>query len=419
MDLTFEQYTLSNGIRVVVKENHHASSVVVRGFLHAGANQDPVDKLGLASFTTDMMRRGTTKRTFAEINAAIEAVAGTVYVNSSRHLLGFGGKSLSEDFDLLTELFTDNMLYPTFPETEIKRMRGQIITELKELHDDPRSLARLYLRQLMYPADHPYSRPIVGSMDTVPHLTQADLRDFYHSLHPQNGVVVVVGDVTGPMVRDRFEATLGTWSPTLGTSPADLPVVPPLTEAKRTLHLMPNKAQVDVVFGWHGPLRQSDDFYAAYVANTILGQLGLGGRIGQTVREKEGMAYYARTSLQSGLGPGPWYIYAGVNPAVADRAIDLMLDEVRRFRAEPVSEQELSDTQSYLTGVLPLQLETNEGVAGTLLEMQIYGLPDDFIARYPDIVNSLTRDDIQQAVQTYLNEDIYALSIAGPYKDAA
>jgi zinc protease len=183
----------------------------------------------------------------------------------------------------------------------------------------------------------------------------------------------------------------------------------------RFVHPMPNKSQADLVLGTIGPRRQDADFYAAEVGDTILGQLGLGGRIGLSVRDNAGMAYYARTNLSGNLGPSPWSAYAGVNPAGVDKAIELILAEIRRFREELVADQELVDAKAYLTGTLPLQLETNEGVASMLLEMQLYQLGDDFIARYPELINAVTKQEIRAAAQKYLSDEHYALAIAGPY----
>ena len=225
----------------------------------------------------------------------------------------------------------------------------------------------------------------------------------------RDGAVVVVGDVAAGTVYQTLEASLGQWSP--GHTPPDaaLPAHKSLTEPVTHLHPMENKSQVDLVLGSVGPGRLADDFYGAYVGDTILGQLGLGGRIGLSVRDAAGMAYYARSSLQGGLGPGPWFVYAGVNPTAVDEAIDLIRAEIRRFR--------LADAKAYLTGVLPLQMETNEGVAATIMETHIYQLGDDFITRYPDIINAVTKEEVQSAAQKYLNDEVYALSIAGPSKE--
>lgn len=420
MDLTFQKYTLANGITLIVKENHHAPSVVVRGQLYGGSNLDGADRAGLASFTTGVMRRGTTKRTFAEINETIESVAASVYVNSGRHLTGFGGKSLAEDFGLLVEIMVDILLTPTFPSEEMEKVRGQIITGLKEAEDSPRSMAGRHFREILYGLNHPYGRSANGTLETIPRLSRDDLLNFYQqTLHPHNGAVVVVGDVNSEAVYQTLEAALGQWQPGHSSPDTTLPDPQLLTAPVRYIHPMPNKSQADLVLGNIGPKRLADDFYAAEVGDTILGQLGLGGRIGLNVRDKEGMAYYARTSLSGNLGPSPWTVYAGVNPANVDKAVDLILAEVSRFRDEPVTDQELADAKAYLTGTLPLQLETNEGNASLLLEAHLYQLGDDFIARYPELIRAVTKEEIQATAQKYLSNTVYALAIAGPYQEQA
>lgn len=416
MDLSFQRYTLANEITLIVKENHHAQSVVVRGRLQGGANSEPPAKAGLASFTTSLMRRGTTKYSFGQINELVESVGASIGISCGRHMTTFGGKSLAEDFDLLVELLLASLCSPTFPVEEVERVRGQIITGLKELEDSPRGMAQRHFRRLLYGPDHPYGRPLSGTLETVASLTRDDLLDFYHLLQPAAGVIIVVGDVSGDSVYQKLEATIGQWQPERQFVQPELPPVHLLQEPVRHVHPIPNKSQVEVMLGNIGPERAAPDFYAAYVGDTILGQLGLGGRIGQIVRDQKGMAYYARTSLAAGMGPGSWYIYAGVNPGNVEKAIDLILAEVRRFREELVSDAELADAKSYLTGILPLQMETNEGVAGTLLQLHLYQLGDDFIVRYPDTIHAISKEDIRAAAQKYLNHELYVLSIGGPYQ---
>lgn len=170
MELTFRTYSLSNGMTLITKENRHVQSVVMRGRLNGGANLDPPDKAGLASFTTMMMRRGTANHTFAEINEAVEAVGASLHIHCGRHMLTIGCKSLAEDVDLLIGLIAECLTSPTFPHDEIERVRGQVVTGLRVLEESPRGLAHLHFREILYGADHPYGRPFSGTLETIPEL---------------------------------------------------------------------------------------------------------------------------------------------------------------------------------------------------------------------------------------------------------
>ncbi|NLG28177.1 MAG: insulinase family protein, partial [Chloroflexi bacterium] len=176
---------------------------------------------------------------------------------------------------------------------------------------------------------------------------------------------------------------------------------------------LPGKVQADLVWGVVGLPRTSPDYYAAMMANLILGRLGMMGRLGEHVRDDMGLAYYASSALQTGHGPQPWVLYAGVNPANVDRAVAAMLEEVRRLRDEPVTDQELDDSRTYLTGALPLRLETNDEIAGFVLSLEEFGLGLDYVQRYPDIVYGVTKEDIQRVARRYLTLDQYVLAVAG------
>lgn len=419
MFLDFQKFTLSNGINLVTYENHHAQSVVVRGYLPGGANLDPPELAGLANFSTHLMRRGTARRSFAEINEIVEAVAASVYISSSRHWISFGGKSLAEDFELLVSLLAEILLTPSFPPVEIEKVRGQIFTGLKEAEDNPRSMTLRYFRELLYTTAHPYGRPAGGTLESIPRISRESLLDFYRqTLPPREGTLVVVGDVNSLEVYQILESYLGTWQPEHSPPDTTLPPPPVLTAPVRYTHPMENKSQVDLVLGNIGPTRLAGDYYAAEVADIILGQLGLGGRIAQTVRDHHGLAYYARSSLGGNMGPSPWLIYAGVNPEAVDKAVSIILAELDHLCQDMVTDRELADAKAYLIGVLPLQMEANEGIASILLEIHLYQLGDDFISRYADVINAVSKEEVRAAARKYLDPAAYALAIAGPYTSA-
>jgi zinc protease len=413
---TIQRACLSNGIGLVVQENHNSPSLVIRGYLWTGSIDDPLSKLGLARFTSLAMSRGTSTRSFEEINETIESIGAAFHFSGGRQLLGLGGKALAEDFELLVDVLADVLRYPSFPETEIEKIRGQIITGLKELEDDTAGLASRDFRELLYTPENAYGRPSSGRLDTVPEISREDILAFYdHYVSPSGACLVVVGDVDAARAVDVLENKLWDWNPPHAVRGSGLPEVPTLTEQRRKLRPMDNKTQVDIVLGTQGPPRSAPDFYAARLANVVLGQLGLMGRLGKSVRDEQGLAYYSRSSLEGGLGPGAWNVRAGVAPDSVDRAVQAILVELGRLQDEPVDEQELVDSQDYSTGTLPLRLETNDGIAATLSDMQIHNLGDDYIMRYPDLIRSVTSADIQAAARKYLDVEKYALAIAGPY----
>lgn len=177
---------------------------------------------------------------------------------------------------------------------------------------------------------------------------------------------------------------------------------------------MPDKTQSDIIVGWPAMRRLDPDFESARLANTVLGVFGMMGRLGETVREAQGMAYYAYSRLRADRASGSWAAVAGVAPGNVDRALASMLAEVERMREEEVPEQELEDCKSYLTGSLPIQFETNDGVASVLGDIEWHGLGLDYVQRYEGIIRGITPQAVQQAAQKYLNPSAYALAIAGP-----
>jgi zinc protease len=169
-----------------------------------------------------------------------------------------------------------------------------------------------------------------------------------------------------------------------------------------------------MVLGSAGPSRSAPDYVPASLGNNIFGQFGMYGRIGEVVREQSGLAYYAYSSLSGGLGPGPWTVWAGVDPANVDTTIELIRKEIIRFVTEPVSEEELSDTKANYIGSLPLSLESNGGVASALTNLERHSLGLDYYRKYAGMVSAVTAEDILAAARHYLNPDRLGIGIAGP-----
>jgi len=231
-------------------------------------------------------------------------------------------------------------------------------------------------------------------------------------------VIAVVGAVAPEEAIEAVAQALGGWQNPAQPEPPALPRLAPLEATAREDVPMPGKSQADIVVGAAGPARNADDYIPAMVGNTILGRFGLMGRIGDAVREQAGLAYYAYSALQGGYGPGPWEVNAGVAPQNVEKALELIIEEIRHFVTEPVSAEELADAQAGIVGSLPLSFESNQGVAGALLTMERYGLGLDYYRRLPDLVRRVTPEAILQAARHYLDPDRLAIAVAGPRSDA-
>jgi zinc protease len=414
---TITRIELSNGIVVLTYENHSSPAVVVSGYLWAGALSEPSAHAGLASFTASMLMRGTETRTFSQTNEALESVGAQVGFRSGVHTVAFGGKSLAEDLNLLLEIVADSLQHPTFPADEAETLRGQIITGLQRRAHDTRRMAQLTFDALLYP-DHPYGRSAQGYLDTIPNLSREDLVSYYQQQFSPDGMVIsVAGAVAVDAVLEKVQAALGGWRTPTASPNKSIPPNVKLIELRRETVIVEGKTQSDIVLGWPGLSRADADFMKAHLANTILGIFGMMGRLGDTVRDEQGLAYYVYSRLEAGLGAGPWQAIAGVSPDNVERAVSGILRQVSRLREEATPAEELADSQSFLTGSMPLRLETNEGVASALLDMERHGLGFDYLQRYAGLVNAVTVQDVQEMAQQYLDPEVYALAVAGPEEE--
>lgn len=402
-----------NGMTVLTRSNFNSPSVVLSGLLGAGSLFDLPEKLGNAYFTSLTLMRGTQTADFQTIFDRLESAGASLGFAASVHNTNFGGKALAEDLPLLINTLADCLRKPVFPDQYVTRVKSQILTSLAIRAQDTAEMSALTFDQLLF-GDHPYGRPEDGFVETIQPIQRADLVDF-HQRHygPQNLVIVVVGAVSAQTVFDLVEKALGDWSnPQIESLPALGKLDPPSVTLRRHLQI-PGKSQSDLVMGTLGPRRGSPDYLSASLGNNILGQFGMMGRIGEVVREKAGLAYDASTSLNSWIESGSWEVSAGVNPANVEKAIELILKELKRFTNEPVSLDELQDSQANYIGRLPLSMESNAGVANAILNLERFNLGLDYYQRYPERIESITPDDVLQTARRYIHPDRLVIVSAG------
>ncbi len=404
---------LPNGIIVLVHENDSSPSVALHGYLWAGALDEDPALGGLASFTSECLTHGAGKRTMAEIYHEVESIGAALDVGSDRQLTGFGAKCLAEDTRFILGVLADVLRRPKFPAAEVERVRQEFYTALEIRARDTRAMADLTFRELAFP-DHPYGRSPDGTVETVKRIRRTDLVRFHQTYYAPRGMVFTfAGAIRAQDAVAWVTETFGDWQAERPARPP-LPPIPPLERIVSKAVVIPGKSQSDIVLGCHGPARKAEDFMAARMANNVLGVFGLMGRLGRNVRDTQGLAYYSFSRMDGGLVGGPWAVHAGVNPANVERAVESIREEIERLVDEPVTEEELADNKSYLTGSMPLALESNDSLARILLDIELYGLGLDYLELYKGRIEALTAADLLSAARHYLKPDCYALSIAGP-----
>ncbi len=405
---------LPNGIVVLTRSNFNSSSVVVSGYVAAGSQLDAPDKLGLAHFTALGLMRGTASSDFHSLYNRLESAGASLGFGASVHTTSYSGRALAEDLPLLFTTLSECLREPVFPDDQLNRLRAQLLTGLAIRAQSTREMAALEFDALLFPG-HPYGRPEDGFTETLSAITRDDIVDFHRSTYgPAGMTLVVVGAVEAEKVFDLAGKYLGSWNTPQSNRPHVLPAVMPLQQRITKKVIIPGKSQSDLVMGTLGPKRKDPAYLSASLGNSILGQFGLMGRVGDAVREKAGLAYYASTSLNAWIESGSWEVSAGVNPGNVEKAAALITNELRRFTTEPVTQEELTDNQSNYIGRMPLSLESNSGVANSLLNLERFDLGMDYLQRYPALIRAITKEDILHTAQKFIDPEKLIIVSAGP-----
>ena len=409
------RHVLPNGLTILAKETRTTPAITIHAGFHAGTAYDPQDCAGLAHFVSKTIDRGTESRPADQIAEELDSRGVSLTVAVNRHAMWLVCTCLSEDFERILALVGDIAIRPAFPESEVETRRGEIITLLRQDQDNPATVAMETMMRGLYGNDHAYGRPVRGTLETVERMTADDLRRFHRArFAPQALSLALVGDVGADRAVAATASVFGEWQ---ADAPAGMNVVhvEPARARRSTVLPMMNKAQADVAYGFVAIRRGDPRYYAYWVMNNILGQYALGGRLGDSIRERQGMAYYTFSSLDASVAPGPLVVRAGVSPANVERAVSSIDVELSRFAADGPTDRELAESKQYLIGSMPRTLETNAGIATFLQTAELFGLGLDYDLRLPALLGEVSRDQVHEAARATLDPSRATVVVAGPY----
>lgn len=416
-----KRHQLATGAALLVLENRATPTVSVRGSLRAGSYFEPRDKPGLAQITAEMLSRGTRRRSKLELAGDLESVGADIDFSTDQFAVNIIARSLSQDLRLIISTLAEELREPLFPADELEKLKQQLIAAIQEQQANTRYRGYERLSGLIFDEANPYFVPPGARLiESINSITVGDVEGFYAARYGGRSLILTVaGDVNADEVRALFEESFGTFS---GPESVEVNVTDPAqqNETRREIVLLKDKANVDILIGSAAPLRRSsEDYYAAILANSALGQSTLSSRLGLQVRDKEGLTYGINSAFRApSLAAGPWYIGVSVNPGNVERAIESALGVLRDYVVNGMHEDELADEKSAAIGSFKVGMATNRGLARAIWNAEFYGLGVDYLDHYPQIIESVTLAQVNAAIRKYFRPEQITIVIAGDYEQA-
>ena len=408
-----DRTVLDNGAVLVSQALPSNPFLAFRGSLPAGMAAESPGEFGVAEFTARLLLSGTRRVSAAKISDRLEGIGATLEFVNTEEALAFQGRCTRDTVAETVRILVECLASPAFPQKEVERVRTSILNDLRQEDDDTHGRAMREAARAVFPKDHPYGRDPKSDAKRAHAVTRRDIVAF-HEAHvgPDGLILAVTGDVDRELVEDAIAAPLERLR---ADGEGAAPVPPPPTHRPRTQWIpMPHKSQADIVIGAPAVARRHGDFYALHLANLIFGRIGLYGRLGKSIRDDQGLAYYSYSSFEARTAGGWWTISAGVNPANLERAVRGIRAELDRLRTEPFSLEEVRDGKDNQVGSLVVGLERNAEVASELHRMEYYALGMDFLERYASIVRDLPEDRVREVARKYFDPNASSMVVAGP-----
>ena len=410
----FERTSLSNGLRLLTVHLPERPLVSAALVIPAGAADEPDDSGGATVLMARAMTEGTRRHDAIELVEAAERLGASIHAEA-----GWDATSVSLDVPAARlgpaiELLAEVAAEPTFPESEVTRLRDERLNDILQARADPRRRADEAFIETVYAHSSPYRRPSGGVATTVGRLDADVLRATHRRLFdPARMTLIVGGDLDGLDAPALAAASLGGWRRADGAAaPGRIRDDSALDGPLVRVYPRPGSVQTEIRVGHVGLPRRVPDYHAVAVMSMILGGL-FGSRLNRKLREEKGYTYGAGAGFDFRRAAGPFGARAAVNTEATLPAVLDLLAEIRRMREETVLDAELADARDYLVGVFPLRFETPAAVVGALAGLVAHELPDDELTRYRDAVADVDRDDVARAAIAHLEVERRAVVLVG------
>jgi len=408
--------TLANGAELLVSEKHDLPLISFSLTFLGGADQfEPAGKQSVASLTAALLSEGTKTRDAEALSNALQLLGTSVNASVSGESGSISFRSTTAKFPATLDILADILVNPTFPENGLERLRGQRLVQLTQARAQPGAIANRVFPRIVYGSDHPYGR--VVTEESLKAVTRADLVAFHKAYYqPGRALITVVGDTTAATVKPVIEKSLAAWTKG-GERPSF--TFPPVSAPKATTIFLvdkPGAAQSTFAIGRPGPPRNTPDFYALQVMNTMLGGM-FQSRLNANIREEKGYSYGVTSSFGYGKGPGPFRTGGDIVTEKSDAALVEFMKELKGIiGGRPITDEELTTAKDALIQRLPGTFASVSSINSALTTLWVQNLPDDYYQQYAKRVAAITRDDVLRAAKQYVTVDNLAIVIVGDRK---
>lgn len=411
-----KEFTLPNGLTVLVLEDHKLPTVNYSLWIKSGALSDPADMPGLASFTADMLREGTATRSSIQIATELDELGTTLNGNApfGSNLTTVQANGLSQSADKLMELLSDLVQNAKFPADELEKFRRQEKARLTQARSNPALLARERFYKAVY-GDFPASVQLATS-DSVQKATPEALKGFHDKFYvPNNALMAIAGDITLAQATALVKKHFGAWQghPVPGVKWPDVPAPGP---ARIYLVDRPGSVQSNILMGGLSLRRSDPDFIAVTVMNRILGG-SASARLFANLREDKGYTYGAYSRVSSDLFPGVLAANTEVRNPVTDGSLHELMYELKRIREEKVPTSELEDAKRAIISSFALSLENPQGIINAWMQVKYYGLPENYWDVNSEQVAKIDAATVQQMARKYIDLEHLQIVVVGDAKE--
>ena len=408
-----EEFTLNNGLRVLLLSDRNLPTINLSGQIDAGTEFDGNQKAGLANLTATNLMNGTQTKNALTLAKTLEDRGADLNFGASREGVSVSGEGLSANLPILIQTLADVLENATFPADQLELSRQRALISLKVQLDDPRGLGRQVFQQAIYPENHPFhSFPTAESLKSV---TRDDLLGFYQTHYrPDTTTIALVGDFDPVKVKALLNQAFGKWQatgklPVLKIASVSLPQT--LTRLNK---LIPGKTEAVTYIGYNGIARKDPRYYAALVLNQILGGDTLSSRLGTEVRDRQGLTYGIYSGFAAGINPGPFLIQMQTAPGDTQKAIASTLALLKQLREQGVTEDEFNTAKRSITNSYPVDLANPSDVSSIILSNAILGLSRAEIREFPQKIQAVTMVQLQQAIKDLIKPENLVIVTAGP-----